>query len=318
MYTRFTTQIQYIIILFILLICAVSSEAFAQAKEIKGFIFDAESKEPLPFATIGFENVNIGTVSDTNGEFLIRFDKAYSKSVITVSYIGYEDFTFSAGETETQNIYLKQSTYQFKEVVVRSLSPEEFLKKVIKRIPENNLDVPFQTVSYFREKMDENEVPVKYTEAVFMSYQYPYFVDSANQHRLVLYRELADAELQFMRERAEKKRAKNQRRAERKGEDFEEDEDFSAVQASFGGPDAILKGDPVRSLGEFMDSTLFRKFRYEFAENTTYNGKPVEVIKFQSKGSFDNARFTGLIYVDKSSLAIISIEYSWKTMTTYV
>lgn len=317
MKNRSKTQVQYTIILFLLFVCALSSGAFAQLKEIKGLIYDAESKEALPFATVGFRTVNIGTVSDSDGQFIIRFDEQYSGDLITVSYIGYDDFTFSANSSANQEIYLQHATYEFDEVVVHSQSPEEFLKKVIKRIPENNLNVPFQTVSYFREKMDENTVPVKYTEAVFMSYQHPYFVDSSNQHRLVLHRELAEAEMQFMREKAEKRRAKKQKKAEKKGEDFDEEKDYSAVQASFGGPEAILKGDPVRSLDEFMDSVQFRKYRYEFSENTTYNGNPVEVISFKSKGSVDNAKSSGKIYIDKASLAIIKIDEKGKIIIPF-
>ncbi|MEL6562185.1 MAG: hypothetical protein AAFQ94_28625, partial [Bacteroidota bacterium] len=106
--------------------------------------------------------------------------------------------------------------------------------------------------------------------------------------------------------------AKKQRKAEKRGEDFDEEEDYSVVQASFGGPEAILKDDPVRSLNEFMDSTMFRKFRYEFAQNTTYNGKPVEVISFSTKGSVDSKKYSGLIYIDKASLAVIKIEQKGK------
>ena len=305
-------SVQYSVILIILLICALTSGVFAQTHTITGVIYDAKSKEPLPFATIGFRSVNIGTVSDSEGKFTIRFSQEHIDDGITVSYIGYEDYTFPANTSEEQEIYLKESVYQFDEVVVNSLSPEEYLKKVIKRISENNLDVPFQTVAYFREKMEENEIPVKFTEAVFMSYQHPYFIDSANQHRLVLHRELAEAELQFMREKAEKRKAKKQQKAEKRGEEVDEEEDYSLVQASFGGPEAILKGDPVRSLTDFMDSTLFRKYRYEFTEHTTYNGKSVEVISFSSKGTVDNQKYTGLIYIDKASLAIIKIEKKGK------
>ena len=274
--------------------------------------YDAASKEPLPFATIGFRNVNIGTVSDSEGEFTIRFDSQYEEDQITVSYIGYEDYSFIANTSEAIEIYLKQASFQLQEVVVHSQSPEEFLKKVIRRIPENNLDVPFQTVSYYKERMDENEIPVKFTEAVFMSYQHPYYMDSTNQHQLVLHRELAEAELQFMREKAEKRKARKQRKAEKKGESFDEDGDYSVVQSSFGGPEAILKDDPVRSLNDFMDSTRFKKFRYEFAKSTTYNGNPVEVISFKSKGTVDNTKYSGLIYVDKASLAIIKIDQKGK------
>ncbi|MEL6562226.1 MAG: carboxypeptidase-like regulatory domain-containing protein, partial [Bacteroidota bacterium] len=77
------TPIQYVVILIILMICAVSSGVFAQTKEITGIIYDAKSGEPLPFATIGFLKVNIGTVSDSEGKFTLRFDEQHLNDQIT-------------------------------------------------------------------------------------------------------------------------------------------------------------------------------------------------------------------------------------------
>jgi len=61
-----------------------------------------------------------------------------------------------------------------------------------------------------------------------------------------------------------------------------------------------------------MDTSMFKKFQYEFHESTIYNERPVEVISFSTKGKVDNEKSSRLIYVDKASLAIIKIDKKGK------
>ena len=61
---------KHLIILFLF----ISLSVFPQSKIIKGKILDFETKLPLPKANIYFqENKKIGTVSDEDGNFAIRY-----------------------------------------------------------------------------------------------------------------------------------------------------------------------------------------------------------------------------------------------------
>ncbi|MEL7145096.1 MAG: carboxypeptidase-like regulatory domain-containing protein [Bacteroidota bacterium] len=296
---------------------AVGTDVLAQPRELRGSVIDQSTQEPLPFATIGFRNHRVGTVSDQNGNFVLRYEAALAVDTLTISYIGYNDYSFLIGSDADVQILMSPAVFQFEEVVIRSVSAEQYMKKVVRRIPENFLDIPFETVSYYRERLDENQIPIKFAEAGFVSFQHPYFSDSANHHQLVLFEDKSESEMQFLRKKALKRQEKARKKAEASGEEFEDDSDFSTVQANFGGPESILNGDPVRGLSEFMDTTMFKKYRFEFHEATSYNGKPVEVISFQTRGKVDQARANGLIYVDKASLAVIKIEKEGKFVVPF-
>ncbi len=279
---------------------------------ITGKIIDAETNEPLPYATIGFEHYHIGTLSEADGFFKMTISEALRDHEVTVSFIGYGDYKFIPRAVQGElKIALQHEDFQFDEVVIRAVTADEYMKKVIRRISENYMNTPFNTISSYSELFQENERVVSIVDAEVLSYQYPYLLDSTNQHQLLAYTEKGAHEIEFMKDRAEKKKAKKKRKAEKKGEEFDE-EDYNVVKAGFGGPETILKMDPVRNLTNFMDSTQFKKFRFEFMEPTVYNGRDVEVVQIKTKGKYDHQKFTVNVFVDQASLAIIKIEQTGK------
>jgi hypothetical protein len=67
------------------------------------------------------------------------------------------------------------------------------------------------------------------------------------------------------------------------------------VQSALGGPEGVIEGDPVLSLENYLDTTLFKKFRYEYAGATNYLGREMVVISFESRGKVDFIKQTGVI-----------------------
>src|SRR5690606_19847696 len=58
---------------------------------ITGKIIDSETKSGLPYANIGVENKNMGTVSDSNGDFKLKLNNILDGGdKIIISHIGYK------------------------------------------------------------------------------------------------------------------------------------------------------------------------------------------------------------------------------------
>lgn len=300
----------YLITFFITLSILPFNKIQAQVKELEGVIIDGKTNEPLPFATISFRNYNIGTVADQDGRYFLTVKPALQKDTLTVSYIGYKNTSFVIGASNFQKIILTPDVYQLQEIVIRPISAEDFIREVIREIPNNYMDVPFKTLSYYKKRYDENDIPIEYVEAIFSSYQFPYLLDSSNQHRLALHKVKAQAELQFQKSRADQRKVKARKKAQKKREEFDEEESYSPINVNFLGPEGVLKGDPVRNLSNFLDSTNFKKYTFEFHETTVYNDLAVEIIQY--KGKVDQLKAEGLIYVDKQSFAIIKIVQNGK------
>ncbi|UCH14994.1 MAG: SusC/RagA family TonB-linked outer membrane protein, partial [Bacteroidales bacterium] len=107
-----------------LLICFLLSFTYlcstAQYRVIRGFVTDLESGERLPGVNVVEMNENErvinGTVTDYNGEYIIRIQEA-SKS-IQFSFIGYKSLTVEPGGKSYIEVKLEEETTLLDEVVV--------------------------------------------------------------------------------------------------------------------------------------------------------------------------------------------------------
>ncbi len=111
------------VLAFSLIILLFSIGGFAQKMTIvKGKVFDADTKEPLPFVTVAFKSTPpIGTTSELDGSYFLESQWA-KVTQVEASSVGYEIqvLTVVVGERQTVDIYLKSSTQQLNEVVVKA------------------------------------------------------------------------------------------------------------------------------------------------------------------------------------------------------
>jgi len=99
-----------------------SQSVIAQNRgSIKGFVYDKDTKEPLPGANVLIKGTSLGAACNLDGEYIIRNIPA-GKHTVTVSYIGYEsqtmDVEIQANRTLSQNFYLKLTTIQGQDIII--------------------------------------------------------------------------------------------------------------------------------------------------------------------------------------------------------
>ena len=86
---------------------------------IDGRVFDAQTKEPLPFATIGVKGKVEEAISRSDGSFELRVPDTYLDDTLTVSYLGYIPFLKKISALHLpEDIYLEESYIMLQEVVV--------------------------------------------------------------------------------------------------------------------------------------------------------------------------------------------------------
>lgn len=66
----------------------VLNSSFAQ-QEIAGRIISATTQEPIPYANIGLQKANIGTITNEDGSFSILIPKQYAEDTLHFSALGY-------------------------------------------------------------------------------------------------------------------------------------------------------------------------------------------------------------------------------------
>ncbi len=298
---------------FLALSLSVNGQSRQGTKSIYGRIVDQSNGEALPFATINLKGTSIGTISNADGEFNFQAPNV-SDGIIICTFIGYENFEIALDDIRKGELFIEMepSFIELKELVVTPVTAAELLRMAVRKIPENYATTAFETKAYYREKFIENDRPLSYNEGYFKSY-YPDYQSDSSQHQLLLYR-TADKlyDIGFMEKKRLKKEAKERRKAEKKGETYEEDFDESMIESSLGGPEGVIENDPVLSLESYLDTTEFKKFKYEYAGATNYLGREMIIISFETKGKVDHIKMSGNIFLDHNSDAIAAVEYTGK------
>ncbi len=111
--------------LLVLLMFCIPAELAAQTRgSVKGHLTDAQSGEPLMFANIALKGTTTGTVTDTEGNYLMNNIKPGTYTLI-FSYISYgtieQEFSVGAGETKVIDGALHVESIMGEEAVVTAM-----------------------------------------------------------------------------------------------------------------------------------------------------------------------------------------------------
>lgn len=110
------------------------------AKPIEGTVYDAETKEVLPFANIMVAGQYKGTVANSEGHFLLDLEGISPQDTLLFSYMGYETFRVLVADMQDGVvIYLQPAAINLSEVKVLSkeLTAEEIIKLIDKHYEKN-------------------------------------------------------------------------------------------------------------------------------------------------------------------------------------
>ncbi len=131
-----------------------------------GKLIDANTGEPVVFATIRLKDKALGVISNNDGGFKIPLDFQFKADSLLISSMGYETKQLDFGvlrKSAINKIFMKPSVFELTETVVTakkrrtlggvkgSLTAEQIIKYAIERIPDNYDNDPFELVGYYRD-----------------------------------------------------------------------------------------------------------------------------------------------------------------------
>lgn len=153
-------------------------QAYAQKITISGKAIDAETREPLPFATVGISSKSIGTITNLNGEFDFHIPEQYRNDIFVISMLGYQSFeapVWSINTSSTVVFELSKSTTVLKEVIVRdSLTGGDILRIALNRIEHNYPMQPFMLEGFYRDVKKVANTNISLLEAAVKIYDEDY------------------------------------------------------------------------------------------------------------------------------------------------
>ncbi len=295
------------IVIFLFLTCSL----LGQSMTITGYVMDKESEAKLPFASIALKNRQIGTITNQQGYFEFNIPDDVISDTLVVNYIGYETFesplsTMADGEKLV--IKLAPVMNELNEIVIRPMTPKDYLDRINNAIADNYSPVPFMTMAYYSEKMKENDHYVRNEEAIFESY-YTGCTDTArNSHKIILWRENSPVsalkfDKQWLLKQADKQKKKTLHNAE-----FADAQESEDGYIDFGGPNTLLSFDFTKTKQPFLDVDKLKKYTYTIGKKSVYNGRNVMTIHFETRKKVDNTLHKGYFLMDEETYAIIYLE----------
>jgi hypothetical protein len=108
-----------------LILCTLflSATVVAQTGKVRGFVFDKESEQAIPFANVVVKGTGIGAVTNEDGYFVMN-DVPLGKQQVEASFLGYMaasvEVTITKGDVQAITIYLSQQAEMLQDVVVNA------------------------------------------------------------------------------------------------------------------------------------------------------------------------------------------------------
>ena len=107
---------------FLLILVLISQMTFAQKSgwSISGYVFNAATRKPLPFASVFISNSSKGTYTDSLGHFLLKGLEAGNYNLV-VSFVGFETQVYPAnisGKNSVVSILMSDTATKLEDIVI--------------------------------------------------------------------------------------------------------------------------------------------------------------------------------------------------------
>jgi hypothetical protein len=142
-------------LIFLLLLLGVSNSVKAQGTKVIGRIIDAETKQAIPYVNIGVFQKNIGTVSDENGKFELKFSgNSIATDSIVFSHLGYQILKFAPIQLANSlgDIPLYPAPTLLQEV---SIKPKKTVKKFLGRNGKGLGLMHYNFYTFYEKEVDD-------------------------------------------------------------------------------------------------------------------------------------------------------------------
>ncbi|MFD0798286.1 carboxypeptidase-like regulatory domain-containing protein [Maribacter chungangensis] len=275
------------ILLSMMLMVATNTILFAQEvtfTEYSGEVLDSKTKKPLVFATLTVEGSNVSTITNTEGEFLLKIPNGSTGLNVVISFLGYKTIARPIVEFQKENntFLMTESIVELSEVNLSvPKDAEALVRETLNKKGENYLNDPTVMTAFYRETIKKRNRNVSLSEAVVNIYKTPY--SSYKRDELQLYKA-------------------------RKSTDYSK-LDTLALKLQ-GGPFNTLFVDMVKYPDYIFTDESIDYYDYSFDSSTLVNDKLIYVINFHQKAEIREPYYTGKLYIDAENKILTSAIYS--------
>ena len=253
-------------------------------KYFKGTILDSKTKNELTFASITVSGSNISTISNSEGNFLIKIPIDKQDASLIISFLGYKDkvVSFKDLKQEKNLLYLEPVNILLKDVVVNVMDANKIFSNVLNNRSKNYGDSPIQMIGFYRESIKKRRNYVSVLESIVDIEKIPFSSGVQDQVDILKGRKNVDyTKLDTINFKLE------------------------------GGLFTALFIDLIKDPSNIFSENVFDLYNFRFEDITQINDKQVLIISFKQKSSLEDPDplYAGKLFIDAKSLAIISATF---------
>ena len=260
-----------------------SSQDSTLYQSFQGKIVDSRTKAPIIFANVFLQGTNIGTVSNSDGEFLIKVPMYIENKVIQISSIGYKNLEIPVEELNSADneIILEPNPIPIEEVTIVNKEARDLINAARRKVPENYSNTPVMITAFYREVIKQNRNYVSVSEAVLDGYKSSY-TSGIDIDRIKIYKGRKSQDVKKM------------------------DTILFKLQ---GGPQTMFMLDIVKNPDELFDEENMDKYQYVMGGIISIDDRPAYVIDFAPRQLAPYPLYSGRLYIEVDELAFVGIDF---------
>ena len=247
-------------------------------------ILDRRKEDPISFASVSVINKPIGTITNTDGEFLLKLHPRYINDTLVISNMGFARIYMPASELLDEDLILMDPvSIRIKEVKVTATTPEKLLENIRTNLDNNYASSGKLMNAFYRETVKQDDQYINVSEAVIEILKAPY----QNNYRNDLVRL-------------------------EKGRQSPEVQPFKWMNFKLqGGPFTITQLDVIKNQENFLDKDYEHMYKYRISQVIWYHDNPVYVLEFEPLPGNDFHGFVGEMYVHRETFAVVYARFGF-------
>lgn len=262
----------------------IGSTIAQNSSDFKGVVIDNSTNTKLQFVDVVIKDANISTVTNSEGEFLIKIPNDMLSKSIVFSHLGYKKQILLLSELKNNGntIKLEEAATILAQVDLNiPKNAESLVKKVLKKKGDNYNNNQSTLTAFYRETIKKRNKNASLSEAIVEINKQGYTNSKNDGIKLI-------------------KARKNTNYSRL---------DTLALKLQ-GGPFSTLYTDLMKYPQFIFNQNDIAYYDFKFEKSTQINNKLVYVVNFKQKSDEQRPLYYGKLYIDAESCALTSAVYN--------
>lgn len=252
---------------------------------VSGTVKDKQSKKRLEYVNISIPGSNVGTITNSEGEFSIKVRQSLRAKTLEISHLGYLNtlIPIDGKDITDLNVRMTPSSNVLNEVIIRARDPRYIVLQAMQKIGANYSPKGNLLTGFYRETAQKGRRYINISEAIIDIYKTPYVEQKIDRDRVQIYKG---------------RKILSQKRSD------------TLIVKLLGGPTLSVYVDIVKNPDLLLSPEELAYYAFFMEESVMLNDRPHYVISFEPKAMLPYALYYGKLYIDKQRLSFTRAEFS--------